>query len=222
MEWDDEIDFFASLTNFDKIVTLWVHSIRQMSFANWSLGVCAKNIKLKKSAFLSAFIRRQIQTFIKFIFFPPWVIRSSFLVLLGVLTHQSSDVSSGVLPSLYETKLLNKTVFGLKPSTDLRNVSFQFGLSAFWKNRRWIYCGNKATEQTLCYRNTNHLIISSAHLYQWLRVTSGSSSALIFVPSALLSCFLPADYIMSLPTSHWTLGSPPTKEGALYFKPCQD
>lgn len=110
-------------------------------------------------------------------------------MLPGVLTHQSSGVSPGVLPSLYETKLLNKTVFGLKPSTDLRNVSFQFGLSAFWKNRRWISCVNNATEQTLCYRSTNPLIISSAHLYQWLRVTSGSGSALISVPSAPLSWF---------------------------------
>lgn len=90
---------------------------------------------------------------------------------------------------------------------------FQFGPSAVLNSWRRIYYVNKAMKWTLCYRTTKHLIISSAHFYQRRRVTSASSSALIISSSALLSWFLPVDFITSFPTSHRTLSIPPTKEG---------
>lgn len=90
---------------------------------------------------------------------------------------------------------------------------FQFEPSAILNSRRRIYYVNKAMKWTLCYRTTKHSIISSAHFYQWCRVTSASRSTLIILSSALLSWFLPADFITSFPTSHQTLSIPPTKEG---------
>lgn len=145
--------------------------------------------------------------------------RNSFSVLPGIPTHQPLQLSVLMFYHfMYETKLPNKAVAGLKPSTDLRNgvCFFCFFLimrEGFMLTKPW---------SRLCSRSTNHLVISSAHLFQWLRVTSSSSSALIISPSALLSWFLPAEFITSLPTSHWTLHSPPTKELVLYFKPCRD
>lgn len=90
---------------------------------------------------------------------------------------------------------------------------FQFGPRAIFNSGRRISYVNKAMKWTLCYRTTEYLIIFLAHFYQWRCVTSASSSALIISSSALLSWFLPADFITSFPTSHRTLSSPPTKDG---------
>lgn len=126
--------------------------------------------------------------------------RSSFSVLPGIPTHQPLQLSFLMFYHfMYETKLPNKAVAGLKPSTDLRDGGvFLIMRKGFMLTKPW---------RRLCSRSTNHLVISSAHLFQWLRVTSSSSSALIISPSALLSWFLPAEFITSLPTSpgHFTV-----------------
>lgn len=70
--------------------------------------------------------------------------RNSFSVLPGIPTHQPLQLSFLMFYHfMYETKLPNKAVAGLKPSTDLRN-----GVFVFFNNERRIYV-NKAMKQTL-------------------------------------------------------------------------
>lgn len=141
--------------------------------------------------------------------FPPkcfyyyYPLKSCFLVPPDWPTNQPVQLLSLMFFPL-------KTVFRIPRNYGM--LLFQFGPNAVLNSGRRIDYVNKVMKWNLCYRTTKRLIISSAHFYQWRRVTSASSRALIISSSALLSWFLPADFITSFPTSHRTLSSPHTKQ----------